>query len=806
MADTEKIKSERLTLAQKKANKHQWYKEKMDELERGHYTLYETGGGDISSYQRMQVNYDLFNNKLNLSDFNHVCKPFGSQEIGELPAQMANRDISSGKIKAVLGMEKKRPFQYRFLASNPEATTRIEKEEFSRIRQFVIDEVMMPIRQKAEIKYQQQLQSKELSQEEQQQLIQQMQQEISSQTPPEVKKYMEREHQDPVEVMAHQLIEFLVKKTDAKNKFNKAFKHLHLSSKEVMYVGIHNGHPELWNVNSLRFNCDESPDLDYIEDGDWATQEYRMTPSQVITYFGQYLKPKEIDRVYSMAGKAQADYVRDSMFDFDGYTESGHGDHIKVLHCVWKALRPVKFLSYVGKDEQIKERIVDESYKMNKEAGDLKIETEWIPEVYEGWKIMDEFYVRMGPLEGQFKDLNNLYHCKLPYYGAICDNLNSEATCLMDRLKVYQYYYNIVMYRLEMLLASDKGKKILMNINAIPDSADFDIHKWQYFLESSPFVYYDPDEEGSSMDANNVAKTLDLSLVSDIGKYIEIAAFLKQQAGESVGITPAIEGQTSPYESVGNNRTNIQASSNILEPYFDLHSNVKRNVLQALLESAKIAYHGQDVVTLTYALDDLSRHVLNVDMGLLDSSTLGIFVEGSSEAAEIKDLIKQLSFTAMQNQKVELSDVISVVKTTGIAEAEETLKAAEKERHKQMLEIEDRKGQQMKELEEMKERNKQADHEREKDLIITKEEERRKTEVIKGSLVGASFNPDQDIDNDGENDFVELAKDGLDADIKASKVQLEREKFEHQKQQDKVKNDLEEKKLKAAQAKNSQQS
>ena len=119
MAKGTSIQTERLTLAEKKANDFQWYKDKMNQLDTGHYDLYTEGGSDVSEYRRMQVNYDLFNNKLNLSDFNHVCKPYGA-EAGELPAQMVNRDISSGKIKSVLGMESKRPFQYKVIATNSE--------------------------------------------------------------------------------------------------------------------------------------------------------------------------------------------------------------------------------------------------------------------------------------------------------------------------------------------------------------------------------------------------------------------------------------------------------------------------------------------------------------------------------------------------------------------------------------------------------------------------------------------------------------------------------------------------------------
>ena len=325
MAKGTSIQTERLTLAEKKANDFQWYKDKMNQLDTGHYDLYTEGGSDVSEYRRMQVNYDLFNNKLNLSDFNHVCKPYGA-EAGELPAQMVNRDISSGKIKSVLGMESKRPFQYKVIATNSEATTRIEQEEFSRIKKFVIDDIMGPIRKQVEIKYQEQIKGGQLSEEELRQLQQQMESEIQSQTPAQVKTYMEREHQDPAEVMAHQLLEYLSRTCDLKKKFNKAFKHLHLSAKEVLYVGIMNGHPEVWNVNSLRFSCDLSPDLDFIEDGEFCTNEYRMTPSTVIGYFGKELTNQQIDEVYSLQAKVNVDFVRDGMFSFDVYNDNDYAE------------------------------------------------------------------------------------------------------------------------------------------------------------------------------------------------------------------------------------------------------------------------------------------------------------------------------------------------------------------------------------------------------------------------------------------------------------------------------------------------
>src|SRR5690606_4665378 len=126
-----------------------------------------------------------------------------------------------------------------------------------------------------------------------------IEQELQARTPEEVKKYMQREHQDPSEVLATHLLNYLWQKCDLKRKFNNLYKHGLLSAVGVMYVGILNGEPQAWNVNSLRFNSDKSPDLDFIEDGEWATCEYRMTPSEIIKHFGDELSNEDIDLIYN---------------------------------------------------------------------------------------------------------------------------------------------------------------------------------------------------------------------------------------------------------------------------------------------------------------------------------------------------------------------------------------------------------------------------------------------------------------------------------------------------------------------------
>ena len=100
---TNSFSTERLSRKEKEANDFLWYREKADMYD-AKAGISNIGQGGINEYKRMKVNYDLFNNIVELSDFNYVCAPYGAK-VGELPAKMANRDISSYRIKALLGME-----------------------------------------------------------------------------------------------------------------------------------------------------------------------------------------------------------------------------------------------------------------------------------------------------------------------------------------------------------------------------------------------------------------------------------------------------------------------------------------------------------------------------------------------------------------------------------------------------------------------------------------------------------------------------------------------------------------------------
>lgn len=793
------IEKQRLTRRQKNAENKKYFREQLDSLDR----LSFINGGmfgfskdiyGISEYRRMKINYDLFNNIINKSDFEHICSPFG-REVGELPADFTNKDIISGKIKALLGMEMKRPFSWKVVATNEEATTRVEQAELDMLKDFVISSIMGPIRTEIEQQYQQELQGRELTPDEQRSIQQQIAQELQTRTPYEIKKYMAREHQDPSEILAQQILEYLIEKQDIRMKFNKAWKHGLIAGREIFWVGIVNGEPVIKVINPLRFDYDKSPDLDYIEEGEWAVYEMYMTPSEVIKHFGSELTDKEIDEIYEQYSSASS--FPDSSFTFrnDG-TSAVAG--IRVLHGEWKGLKKIKFITGVDPETgEVYEDIQDEEYKLNPEAGDVSEEIEWIVTKFEGYKIGEDKYAFLREVPGQFKDLNNLYNCKLSFVGAAYDNLNAEVTSLVDRMKYWQYFYNIITYRIELLTASDEGKKLLLNLNLIPKGSGLTTEKWMHYFTANKIGYLDPKEEGNrNSDITQAAKEIDMSLASDIQKYIALAEYIERRCGESVGITRQIEGQLEPRDAVRNTQQALIQSANILEPYFEVHNNIKRNVLQSLIECAKVAYAEFQPKHLNYILDDMSRRMISLDYDLLENSTYGIFVSNSLKSNEALQTVQQLSHAALQNQTAELSDVIKIMRSESVQEAEEMLKVAEQERKEREQQMQEQQLQAQAQAEE-----KAREFQREEwahDMEIMERQEALKTEreLQKQAILSLGFNEDKDLDKDGMPDVLEVYKAGVDADIKAKKQELDEKKFSHQKEVDKEKLKVEKAKIK----------
>lgn len=784
---------QRLSHSAKKKNDFQWGKDVLDALE-----LYGTEQSSSAGFQgaetRKRINYDLFNGILNVKDFEYVCKPYGIDGVGELPAEIRHYDIISPKLRVLFGEEIKRPFNYKVVATNPEAITEREKAQADMLREYMQQKVQAQIQQamqEAGINPEggpQDAQDPEMMQQQQQQ-IQQIQAQM---TPPQIEEYMKRDYQDQREIMGNQILGYLRREQKIREKFVKGWKHGLITSEEVYYVGIINGEPVVNTVNPLYFTHDKDPDIDYIEDGQWAKYAMRMTPGSVVDSFGEYLTPVQIKNLYSDSAASGTSHPLGSKeYSYDAnqlFSESFHTDwdpastrdssttgYINVIHCEWRSLKKIGFLTFVDDDFSEQETIVDETYTLNKAGGDIKIKWEWIPEVWEGTKIGDDVYCNIRPKPNQSKDIDNLYSCKLGYVGSTYNNLNAYPVSLIDRMKPYQYLYNIMMYRLELDLASDKGKKFLADINQIPSSMGIDMEKWLYYFDALGIAFINPKEEGKRGEQNhfNQWQSIDLSMSQTIQQKIGLLEYLEAQCSEVSGITKQREGQVGPNELVGNTEQAVVQSSAITEELFYTHNSIKGRVLEALLDTAKVAWGDGKAKKIQYILDDMTTHLLTVDPIALPESSFGIFVSDSSKDRELYLTMKQLAHAAVQNQTAELSDIIKMLSTDSTAEIKTLLEKSEdsrKAREEQQLNQQQQQGQMQ--------------------IEAQKEIEAAKTQLKKYEI---------DEDNDTKIKVAEINafRGKEDQDINGNQIpdQLEIEKLKIQVQNTDKKMDLENRKL-----------
>lgn len=692
----------------------------------------------------------MFNNKLNLKDFEYVTKPYGDT-VGELPAQMANRDILSSKIKAVLGIEARRPFNWKVVAVNPSATTRKEQAETEYLKQFVTNYLLKDLRLEIANEVMAQYGTAPVDQ---RQVKDQIEQQLATRTPREVKRYMRREHQDPAEVLGAQLLAYLTQRQTLADKFNKGCKHAALAAMEIYWVGEVNGEPTVRVVNPLFFDFDKSPDSQFIEDGEWAVCEYRMTPSEIINTFDDLTKTDH-DLLYEVYAGGQHSEDRFTINSND------LSNHIRVLHVVWKALRKIGFLTYKAPNGTEATKFVNENYMFDPTAGDIRIEYKWIPEVHEGYKIADSIYSRMRPVPNQYKDLDNIYECKLPYIGAVYDWENSTPTSLFDRGRQYQYLYDIVNYRMEEALARDKGKKVIMNIAAVPDNLL--LKQFDYHFDANSMVYVDLSKEGfkgtiAENDITRMLKEVDLSTTSDVSKYISILEYLDARCGAAIGVSKQLEAQIEEREAVGNVQRALSLSTNILETFYSTHDIVKRNTLQALLECAKVAYARGEPRKISYVLDDMSVASLTLDQELLDNNTLGIFVSNTAKSIDTIESQVQLAHAAMQTGQIPFSYIHAVQGASTPQEARGLLEEGEEVMQERQNQVKQAELQAQERMAQMQMQMQQAQQQFEIEKLKLEEELKYKREIAKQTILALGFNEEKDMNQNQEPDVIEVMK------------------------------------------------
>lgn len=771
----------------RKAKGKKWGQTCIDELEKITYGDFDYNGR--SSRYRKQINYDLYNGKLDQQDFQYVLNPFGFSE-AEFPATMQHYDIISPKLQLLIGEEIKRPFNFKVVTHDPEAISKIEAVKKKMMMEFLYSVVVSPEEQMAEqIKQQQQAQTDpERAAMEQ------------PKTPAEIEKYIHYEYQDIREITAQRILEYLTREDNLELKFNQGFKDALIAGEEIYWVGEISGNPSVRLCNPLDVRVILDPDSPWIEEAQAVIEERWLTLSTVLDEYYQSLSPKEIDRLeqgftgndnymsdglnypaneFNIVNYNRLDSVGSGVFDPNHIRAYRKDGMIRVIQVEWKSMRKVGIITYQDDFGTEQEDIVDEIYEVPEYAikdGDtytfdnMTLKWYWVSEYWEGTKIAEDIYCNIQPKKNQRRDMNNPSEVKSGYVGFIYNERNSESISLIDRMKPFQYLYNIIYYRTELALAKSKGKVALMDISQIPSSEGWDVSKWMYYLESMGVMFINSREEGNrSRDVApfNQFQSIDLSMGNYINTHVQLLETIKTELGELSGVSRQRQGQVQTSELVGNTERAVTQSSHITEFWFYNHNECKKRVLTALVDVAKMSYRNGRKIQ--YIGDDMQRTFLNVEANDFTNSSYGVFVSNSAKDDKALETLKSLAQSALQAGVVTFTDVAKILNSDSIVKVRKDLEASQANAEKKQQEAQQAEQQAAQQAQQA-----QMQMEQEKE---DREDARKQLDSdtkIKVAMINAEARMiDADHNNDGYVDEKEASQA-----VDDMKVELEREKMQ----------------------------
>ena len=442
-----------------------------------------SGGMQKTSFGEIQTYYDLYNSIFDEKDFKRITNPFKVED--GFPATPQDFNIIRPKIDLLIGEETKRPMNFRVVRTSQEAASELQETEKQLLLQYIMASITARMSPEEAQQFQEQLQSGEIM-------------------PPEaIAKYMDRDYKDVVENTAYHTLTYLREKLSLDNEFIKGWKDALIAGREIYYVGVQNAEPYLERVNPMYFSFDQSPDLEFIEDGMWCCRRMRLPITEVYDRYFDKLTEKDLNKLEEMMTGRPANDIgeKDIVDDFAHYNwtnydnplydQKGRGN-INVWHCCWKSFKKIYYVTTLDDNGQQQITIVDEYYQ--KMGNEISVEPDWIIEVWEGYRAGSDLYFGIQPVEYQHVSIDNPNSQKLPYTGAVYSNTNSRPRSLVSILKPLQYMYIVLWYRLELAIARDKGKVINMDVSQIPKSMGITPDRWLHYLSSVGVNFINPYE------------------------------------------------------------------------------------------------------------------------------------------------------------------------------------------------------------------------------------------------------------------------------------------------------------------------
>lgn len=732
-----------------------------------------------SAFQ-MKINYDLLVGKVHLDDMKMFLNPF-DLDASFIPDNIQHYSVLNSKLQVLVGEESERLFDYKVVVSNPSAISEIEEEKNNevneRLQQLVADT------SQSEDEFMQELDK--------------------------LSDYFQYEWQDKREHRANLLLNHYVKELDVDQLFNQGIIDAEAVGEEAYQCDIVGGEPVLWKIDPRKMRVIKSGASNKIEDADMIILEDYWSPGRIVDTYWDVLSKKDVETIENAPDNMGSQYsdsmdnidprygfvpnvdiswtAGDSVLNpnslFDNQFDSSllpydMNGNVRVLRVYWKSRRKIKKVkSYDPETGEEQFDFYPETYIIDPDKGEEE-QTFWVNEAWEGTKIGNDIYVNMRPRPVQYNRLSNPSRCHFGIIGSIYNINDNEPFSMVDMVKPYAYMYDVVMDKLTKLLARNVGKVIRLDFAKVPKGWDAD--KWMYFIktngiaveDSAKEINYGPATGKIAAQLNNASSgVIDASAGNEIQFNISLLEWLDTQIGQIMGISKQREGQISNRETVGGVERATLQSSTITKRMFFIHENLKKRVLECLLETAKIALKGRKK-KFSYILSDGAERIMEIDGDEFAECDYGLVVDNSNGTQELSQKLDTLAQAALQNQILNFSTMMKLYTTKSMSEKQRLVEVFEKRNQ----EMQQQQQQQAQEMQQQQMQITAQQKEQEQQLQYQMHQEDNETKILVAQ-----------INSKAEADRMAL-KYGDETDIQVKTAKLEEsirefnEKMEHEKE------------------------
>ncbi len=438
-------------------------------------------------------------------------------------------------------------------------------------------------------------------------------------------------------------IDYIIETNEIIRNFNKGFLDYLVLAMIFSYKDVHDDeiYYEIISALNLRYLC--SPHQDFIEDGEAVAVMHFLSINEIydrLQGIKDFDNNKELKnwldqqvQAYdntdiSFQNATDAISAQYELFNkvFGHYPQQNNRQGIQVEHLMWRSFVKKAVVSSLTITGEVVVNEYDEDYIP---LPGEQVEWQWKDEIWEGYKIGDQFHVGIERVAIASGDKP-----KLLYNGRNAQARYSEPQSITKKGEPYQKKYNIVAYKAEETLAKNLDNLIIFPLGLIPNKEGWDENTIMYYARALSFLFVN-DQSREFINSINGLKALNLSNLSYILSMYNIMDTIKMQWDEVCGINPQRKGNISASAGKGTTEQAMVRSYVINEALFAGFEEWETREYQGFLDLSRFAYsQGKKAHFLRR---DGTPALLNIgDPTTYVNADLGIFVK--RDIGKLKEL------------------------------------------------------------------------------------------------------------------------------------------------------------------------